>query len=147
VSLPKLVEFAVWSHLDQVENIELVLLKGHLLLESVIDSTLSTLFQRGSPESLNLTFHRKLELLAMLHRGSESDFNLAKALIVRLNKLRNRLAHELMFEGGRADLEEWSGSVLSAFPGIKFSKYTFRTKVVHAFATLARVLCTSGGQP
>ena len=50
--LKKMIHFAVWSHLDEVTDTELILLKGHLLLESVIDQSLSLLVRRGERRGL-----------------------------------------------------------------------------------------------
>lgn len=47
MSLPKLIHAAVWIHLTEEKNIELILLKGHLLLESVIENSIQSLLKRG----------------------------------------------------------------------------------------------------
>lgn len=147
MTLPKMIEFAVWSHLDEIESFELILLKGHLLLECVVDNTLGTLIERGDIESLNLGFYKKLELLALLHRGRPEDFLRIRGHIVRLNKLRNQLAHQLMFENGKEELGLWASQVLTELPKAKFTKFTYRTKVVHAFASVASELSALAGSP
>lgn len=141
--LHKLVQYAVWSNLDQVDNTELIILKGHLLLESVIDKSLSFLVQRGDIEILNLSFYKKLQLLRLLHVCPDDQFSKAQNFVIQLNKIRNRLAHQIGFDGAQTELSVWAAAVLNTFPGIKFSKYTFRTKVVHAFASLAAELSRS----
>jgi len=35
--LSQLMEWAVWAHLDSQKNIELVLLKGHMMLEVMVN--------------------------------------------------------------------------------------------------------------
>lgn len=100
----------------------------------------ATGIERGDIESLGLGFYKKLELLALLHRGDSECFVRVREHVVKLNKLRNRLAHRLMFENGAEELGEWAAQVLAEFPKTKFTKHTYRTKVVHAFASVASEL-------
>lgn len=138
--LKKMIHFAVWSHLDEVTDTELMLLKGHLLLESVIDQSLCLLVRRGDPESLNISFAKKLQLLQLLHDSEQEHFAQVQGFTLQINRLRNRLAHELNFDASLDEFERWANAVLTAFPETKLSKYTFRTKIVHAFASLAAQL-------
>lgn len=138
--LRKMIHYAVWSHLDEVTDTELILLKGHLLLESVIDQSLSHLVRRGEPDSLNISFAKKLQLLQLLHDMDHEQFLQIQAFTLQINRLRNKLAHELNFDSSASEFERWANAVLDAFPETKMSKYTFRTKIVHAFASLASQL-------
>jgi len=139
---PKILEFIVFSQLDKFKSIELILLKDHLILEVIIDDALLSYAQRGNFDSVGLSFYKKIELLAIIHKGNEQNFVKVKEFILRLNKLRNRLAHQLVTDITK-ELSVWSEDVLREFPVVKYTKYTFRTKTVHALACIARVLMES----
>jgi hypothetical protein len=143
----EIIEYASWSYLEEHDDPELVLLKGHLLLEVVLDAAVASFAPGQCKGFSDLSFHRKLERLTVLRTDAEPRFLRAMELLIHLNRLRNRLAHQLMFQGGQHDLSEWSENVLKEFPPTKHSKYTFRTKIVHAFATLARVIHESFERP
>ncbi|MFA7059445.1 MAG: hypothetical protein WC156_01350 [Pedobacter sp.] len=138
--LSKITEWAVGVHLDQIKNIELILLKGHLFLEVAIDSTIHTLDKQNTSKLKDLSFHKKLQILESLRPNASSDMKVALGHLRKLNILRNRLAHELMFDGGIEDLGRWSEAVLADFPGTKFCRHTFRTKIIQSFGALARRL-------
>ena len=55
-----LVEWAVWGHLDSKTDLELLLLKGHLLLEVILDTTLE---RNNIKDYNNYSFYRKLILI------------------------------------------------------------------------------------
>jgi hypothetical protein len=57
-----------------------------------------------------------------------------------LNKIRNNFAHDWQFSLKGSGLDVWMDEVLAHFPVVKVAKYTYRTKLVHAFAALARAL-------
>jgi hypothetical protein len=129
-----LVEWAVWGHLSSTKDLELILLKGHLLIENVLELVL----QRNDILKFeNYSFYRKI------NEFEKIDFleNSKKIIIIRslreLNKLRNQLAHELHYKIENGDLSSWSFDILKNFKGTKYSKFTHRTKVVHAFSMLA----------
>ncbi|URI10046.1 hypothetical protein MW290_31420 [Aquincola tertiaricarbonis] len=126
--------------MDEVTDTELILLKGHLLLESVIDQSLGHLVRRDGVDSLNISFAKKLQLLRLLHDMDHEQFLKIQAFTLQVNRLRNKLAHELNFDSSASEFERWANAVLDAFPATKISKYTFRTKIVHAFASLASQL-------
>jgi hypothetical protein len=48
------------------------------------------------------------------------------------------LAHDLSFEHEDSKLQTWADDVLEKFPVKKMSRYTYRTKIAHAFAALGR---------
>jgi len=135
--LSQLMEWAVWAHLDSQKNIELVLLKGHLMLEVMVNSALSSHFKQGSASDLGLSFHKKVELLERFRAKGDPMFSKVKQAIFQVNRIRNRLAHNWQFES-QEELSTWAESVLAEFPCEKFTRFTFRTRIVHAFATLAR---------
>ncbi|MSM38133.1 MAG: hypothetical protein GJT30_00715 [Geobacter sp.] len=113
----KVTEWAVGVHLDRIKNNELILLKGHLILEVAIDSAIHTLDKKNTSKLKNLSFHRKLQILGCLQPHATPDLKKALGHLITLNILRNRLAHEFMFDGGTEDLGRWSEAVLVDFPG------------------------------
>lgn len=137
--LSKMIEWSVGVHLDRIKNVELILLKGHLVLEVAVDSAIRTLDKHNTSKLKDLSFHRKLQILESLRPFASSDLKEALGHLRNLNIIRNRLAHESMFDGTK-DLGSWSEAVLADFPGTKVCRYTFRTKIIQAFGALARFL-------
>ncbi len=137
--ISQLMEWAVWANLDSQKNIELVLLKGHLLLEAMVNSALSSHFRHGAASGLGLSFHKKVELLELFQAKGDPAFAKAKQAILKVNRMRNKLAHNWEFDG-HEELGRWAESVLAEFPFEKSTRFTFRTRIVHAFAALARVV-------
>jgi|GEM_PF-969411 len=141
MSLPQIFQWVVSAHLDDHKSTELVLLKGHLLLEVAIENAAKQFLDKEKYENFSeLSFHKKLQALSSLQTQSPS--NMAKAIehLHALNRIRNRLAHEFQFTGGKDSLDQWSQAVLSDFPGIKFQRHTFRIKLIHAIGAIASVV-------
>ncbi|WP_303747724.1 hypothetical protein [Stenotrophomonas pigmentata] len=130
-----LIDWAVWSKLDRYRDIELILLKGHLLLEVMLSEVLRTRLSLTDPQIRKLSFRQKINELAML---AEDDHGLMEALdfLAGLNKLRNRLAHE-PFPTIENDLAAWSGQVLHVFLKNKHQQFTARTRITQAMSALA----------
>lgn len=130
-------EWAVWANLDQNKDIELILLKGHLILEIFMDN----LLENGSQENYKkLNFFGKVNKLNKI-TGSESvNFEPIKNHLLSINNIRNQFAHEWNFDIKESEIEKWSLDVLSTFNGEKHSKFTYRTKITHAFSSLAGAL-------
>ncbi|MCH8512314.1 MAG: hypothetical protein LAT83_11770 [Kiritimatiellae bacterium] len=135
-NLRKVLEWAVWANLDEHKNAELILLKGHLILEIVMDSFLNT---EDSVSNKHASFHKKVMLVSEEIDGSDQGYKVVESLF-GLNKIRNQFAHEWQFSVESSGLDMWRDEVLALFPVIRFTRYTFRTKLVHAFAALARAL-------
>lgn len=135
-----LIGWTVWGCLERHKQIELILLKGHLILEIVLGDCIARLSGEPGIDVSNHSFHRKTELLAQLLQRSNSESQALLALVRRLNTLRNRLAHEFQFEDGEESLRNWSNSVLVTLPYVKLSKFTSRTRLVHAFASVGSAL-------
>ncbi len=129
-----LMEWAVWAHLDSRLDLETVLLIGHLLIENVMDVILERSNEKGYGD---FSFHRKVFILENIKVSNEEKKTEIIKFLKNINKLRNKLAHEFQFEIKNGELEDWALTVLANFNGVKFSKYTFRTKIVHAFSTLS----------
>jgi hypothetical protein len=128
-------EWAVWGSLDDKRDLEIILLKGHLLLEMILGLILS---RNGFYNCNDYSFYRKIGLLSTLN-AIEKD-NLAKVIIAltEINTLRNKLAHEVLFQVDDSSFSNWAIEVLSNFKGTKYTKYTRRTKIIHAFSILSK---------
>lgn len=130
--LDLLYQWAVWAHLSSKKDTELILLKGHLLLETALGTTLS---RNGVSKSDNYSFYRKIILLeknATKNSTNQFIFDSLKGI----NLMRNKLAHEFIYEELDNDLESWSKNILENLKGEKFCKFTFRTKIIHSFSIL-----------
>lgn len=133
-SIDPLFEWAVWGHLQSKTDLELILLKGHLILEMTIETYLK---RHNIKDVENFSFHKKI---IELDKCISHEFPKKKIIIdslFQINKLRNKLAHEFEFEINDSTFKEWSLNIMSNLNGKKWSKYTFRTKIVHAFSILA----------
>ncbi|WP_152984078.1 MULTISPECIES: hypothetical protein [Stenotrophomonas] len=141
---PPLIDWAVWSNLDRYRETELILLKGHLLLEVMLSECLRTRLLLTEQQIKKLSFHEKLKALATV---TERDKGLTEALEFseQLNRLRNRLAHE-PFPKLETDLATWSDQALHVFLKNKHQRYTPRTRITQAISALARSVyeCASG---
>lgn len=140
MSLPQIFQWVVSAHLDNFKNVELVLLKGHLLIEVAIDNAIHLLDEEKNQDYADLSFHKKLQTLNSLQEHCSSNLTKAIEHLQTLNRIRNRLAHEFMFTGGKEALGEWAEAVLVDFPGMKVQRHTFRTKLIQAFGSLASVI-------
>lgn len=138
--LSKIYECAVGIQLNRIKNVELILLKGHLMLEVAIDSAIHAIDKHNTSKLKDLSFHRKLQILDSLRLYASPNLEKALGHLRNLNILRNRLAHEFMFDGGAEGLGRWSEAVLVDFPGTKVCRHTFRTKIIQAFGALSRFL-------
>ena len=130
-----LTEWVVWVSLNKKTNLEAILLKGHLLIEITMDRVLS---KNGIEKYKDFSFYRKIQFLKSIEVYNNSDIELVISFLEEINSLRNKLAHEVLYDVENGEFEKWSFSVLENFKGTKFSKYTYRTKIVHSFSVLSR---------
>ncbi|OCH14596.1 hypothetical protein [Aliivibrio sp. 1S128] len=121
--LVALLEYGTWCHLEQVKDHELILLKGHLILDIVLAELYGD----------KLSFYGKVNKLAQ-----NDDYRIYAQMLLELNNMRNQLAHELSFDVEASGLLRWADDVLLKVDFNKHSKMTKRTKVIHAFSGLAR---------
>jgi len=130
-----LVEWAIWVHLDSKTDLELILLKGHLILDNIL---LTVLKRKDYLDSENYSFYRKIIALETLdvERNLNKDFIISS--LKEINNLRNKVAHEYNFDIKNGDFEIWASNILNNLEGEKFSKYTFRTRIVHSFSILSK---------
>lgn len=132
-----LVEWAVWCHLDSITDLELILLKGHLILDTILESVLK---RNNFPDCENYSFYRKIIALETFEIENKFQKDLIISSLRDINKMRNNVAHEFHFDVGNEDFEIWASNILNNFKGEKFTKYTFRTRIVHSFSLLSRNL-------
>jgi len=132
-NIDPLAEWAVWGHLDRKNDLELILLKGHLLLEKVIE----TVLERNNIQSYkNFSFYKKILTLEKIEFNENEKKEFIIKSLKNLNKMRNALAHEFSYRIDNDIFELWSENVLKKLKGTKFTKYTYRTKKVHSFSSL-----------
>jgi len=132
-----LTEWAVWAHLDSTPDLEKILLKGHLLLEIILDTTLG---RNNLKNFTNYSFHKKITIIEKIDFDSSPQRDLIVSSLKEINQLRNRFAHEFNFDIKDGRFELWATNIIMNFEGTKFTKYTFRTKAVHSFSTLSKNL-------
>ena len=106
---------AIEKELLKVQDLETVVLKSHLLVETQINTALETLLN-SSIDAVHLQFSQKLELLACIWPdlkketipGPRSPYENWKGL----NRIRNKIAHQLSPENKRKMLVDWVTKVL-----------------------------------
>ena len=131
---------ALDKHLSEVDDAELLLLKGHLILEQVLNELLLLHFKdRKHLEDLNLMFSKKLSLLAGLE-GPFARMHSNIAHLKEINRIRNKLAHQLEFDAYHADLKNWACSVVGNTPKTIDRKSTYLNTVRRAFMLLAGII-------
>src|SRR5690242_9019989 len=84
----------VARHLESIEDVILLLLKSHLLVEQQINSALHKIFPGfASLDTGRLTYHQRIQIIRALDgtRKAEDALRFAE----RLNLVRNRLANQL----------------------------------------------------
>lgn len=130
-----LYEWAVWGHLESKKDIEMILLKGHLLLETALE----VMLKRNSViVNDNYSFFRKVDLFESQIEITKTNKSDLIFFLRKMNNLRNQLAHEFLIENFETDLKVLSDEILEKLSGTKYSNFTFRTKIVHSFSTLAK---------
>lgn len=132
--LNSLYEWGVWGHLDSKKDIELILLKGHLLLETALEVTLN---RNSINVNDNYSFFRKINLFESHIETTKTSKNDIIIFLRQINNLRNQLAHEFQVDKLEENLKLLSEGILEKLNGTKFTRFTQRTKIVHSFSTLA----------
>lgn len=129
---------ALEEHLRFQSEPELLLLKGHLILEQGLNQLLSAyVADQAALERMNLSFSRKLDLLVTLgHRayipGTSGDIRIRE-----INRIRNKLAHQMGFENLESELQHWACAVLGATPKTINRRSTYLNTVRRAFTVTA----------
>ncbi|MFY1611818.1 hypothetical protein ACOMSG_03090 [Macellibacteroides fermentans] len=128
-------EWVVWGSLGNKRDLETILLKGHLLLEMILSMLLS---RNGFDNCNDNSFYRKIGLLRNLNTTDQVGLKKIITALVEINNLRNKLAHEILFKVNDSNFSTWAIGVLENFEGTKFTKYTHKTKIIHAFSILSK---------
>jgi len=84
------------QYLAVLDSDELLLLKGHLLIEEQLNRMIELHMSQSTLKSLNLNFYRKV-LIAADYSKIEIDTEPYKS-VLEINKTRNKLAHNLEHE-------------------------------------------------
>ena len=134
-TLDKLAELSIYFNLLSHTDLELIILKGHLSLEIILDSVLE---ERNIKNLENYSFHRKVNTLGKLEVKNTTKRDLVVSFLKEINTIRNKLAHEFDFDINKEGLESWALNVLGNLKGQKFTRYTFKTKIVHSFSVLSK---------
>lgn len=132
---PEILEHSVTVTLKEYSDMEMIILKGHFVLEQVLNQILmSHGLDTKRIDSMNLMFGKTLELvMALDDRVIKDDYKNLK----EINRIRNKMAHELLFEEYHNDLKKWACAVLESTPKTINSKRTFKNHTIKAFAYLA----------
>jgi len=93
ISNPKEYFERIKGFLFHSDSDELILLKGHLLIEEIIDWPLEESIGKENYGKLNLNFYRKVILLSGLLGYPIEDELIQR--ILKINQLRNKFAHDL----------------------------------------------------
>jgi len=136
-NLDLLFEWAVWGHLESKKELELIVLKGHLLLEMALGNVIS---RNNIKDFENYSFYRKISILNSMEITDSKNDEKRKFIVeslLELNKYRNKLAHEFLHKIEDDDIIAWSERVLKNLKGTKYSKYTFKTRIIHSFSVLS----------
>lgn len=132
---PAALQYAVTVTLKEYAHMELILLKGHLVLEQMLNSILVAKgIDSEKLNQMNLMFSKTLELSIAISGPvlKEEYFHLKE-----INRIRNKAAHELFFDKYHEDLKNWACLVLEHRPKTINSKRTYKNHVIKAFAFLA----------
>jgi len=100
-------ERIIRENLEPLEDVELILLKGHLVIEQLITELLEgELKEPDRLKVINPMFAKKLEIYLAVAGNSIISNGLEK-ILKELNSLRNKLAHDLKHPEFNRLLTEW----------------------------------------
>lgn len=135
---------ALEKHLKKADEIEVILLKGHLILEQILNELLSChIKSEKSLNSLNLLFSKKLDLLIAL--DGEHFLNSEIKHLREINRIRNKLAHKIDFSEYHKDLKAWACAVVGYTPSTINRKRTYKNTLIKAFYFLSGILSGFAG--
>jgi len=90
-------EKIILKELDGINDLELLILKGHILIEFSLNKFISDLNDGGiDVDKTNFSFYSKIYVAELLGLFKSKDH--LKVSIVDINKLRNQIAHKLSFD-------------------------------------------------
>jgi hypothetical protein len=132
---------ALDEHIRSQSDPELLLLKGHLILELCLNEfLLAHIPDPDNLDKLNLTFARKLDLINALGHKLYTLNSAGSEQIRELNRIRNKLAHTLDFSLYEADFKKWACSVVGYTPKTLNRRPTYIKTVRKAFYILTAFL-------
>jgi hypothetical protein len=137
-------------------DLEMILLKGHLLIEEQLQSFIE--FALPNPASLagtHLGFNQRLALAQTLHRQpSRFGYEWVWEAVKTLNTLRNQMAHNLTPAGFEAKLASFAGFVETRLPapvvpgeGAEYRMAKFGLMISVLNLCLSRLLQSEAGHP
>lgn len=87
-----------YNELDRIVDFDLLILKGHLIIEYTLNCYLESISQIDNSDfsKENLTFANKVNIVKHFGKLCNKDSNLINEFIL-LNKLRNSISHSLVF--------------------------------------------------
>ncbi len=131
-------EHTVTTALKDYGDMEIILLKGHLVLEQLLNQLIHAhQLDAKRIDSMNLMFSKTLELaMAIDGRLLKDKYPHLK----EINRIRNKVSHELFFSEFHDDLKKWSSDVLGYTPKTINTKRTYKNHVIKAFSLLAGIL-------
>jgi hypothetical protein len=128
------------GHLKSTDEIDLVVLRGHLILEQCLNALLVQWISTERLPKLNLNFARKLELYVALQEPRQ-HWPEEIAHLRELNRIRNKLAHQLPSKlGHHVDVKKWACAVVGYTPKSIDRRATYRSTVLKAFYLLTGYL-------
>jgi hypothetical protein len=86
-----LIEWTVWAHLDSQTDLELILLKGHLILENIPETHLR---RNSIVENVNYSFYRKIASIEKLTARTEIKELFIIYLLREINTMINIIVHD-----------------------------------------------------
>ena len=113
----------MYCNLDDYKDAQLILLKGHLMLEVLLSEVV---------QDKELSFYGKTNKFNNLFNSKFLSDSL-----LELNGIRNKLAHSWDFKVEESGLLEWSDTILNNIKYEDSFRRTERTKIVHAMTALA----------
>ena len=136
-NLNYLAEWATWAHLDSKTDLELILLKGHLILENIVEISIKRLVKKDLKKH---SFYSKVEILDKINLQDNLKKDFIISSLKTLNSLRNKLAHDFYFDINNGEFNDWSENILENLNGTKYTRYTYRTKIIHSFSIISKNL-------
>ena len=110
----------VSRHLEPIEDVTLLLLKSHLLVEQQINSALHKIFPGfASLDTGRLTYHQRIQVIRALDGARKAEDALRFA--ERLNLVRNRLANQLEPVGIEDTMADFVTEMAASIP-MKFDE-------------------------
>ncbi len=86
------------KHITNINDIELLILKGHLLVEYILNKYIDSFSDHGKRmEESKFTFSQKIHVCKILGLFSADGDTLEEQILI-LNKIRNQIAHSLSFK-------------------------------------------------